>query len=112
MEPTSKLTPVRKTGERSVSSVAIRTLSVNEAIGEALRGWSAKFVARRIKTSTRTVEAWREGKSGPQAKRFVAMLQDDELCAKLLEAAGRGDLAKSADTIAKLRAALGAVEGK
>jgi hypothetical protein len=112
MERTPKRIPNRKTGERSVPSVAIRTLSVNEAIGEALRGWSAKFVARRIKTSTRTVEAWREGKSGPQAKHFVAMLQDDELCARLLEAAGRGDLADSAATIAKLRAALGAVEGK
>lgn len=111
MERTSKSTPDRKTGERSVSSVAIRTLSVNEAIGEALRGWSAKFVARRIKTSTRTVEAWREGRSGPQAKHFVAMLQDDELCARLLEAAGRGDLARSAETIAALKRAL-VSEGK
>lgn len=112
MERSPKSAPDRKTGERSVSSVAIRTLSVNEAIGDALRGWSAKFVARRIKTSTRTVEAWREGKAGPQAKHFVAMLQDDELCARLLAAAGRPDLADSAATIAKLRAALGAVEGK
>ena len=111
MERTSKTAPDRKTGERSVSSVAIRTLSVNEAIGEALRGWSAKFVARRIKTSTRTVEAWREGRSGPQAKHFVAMLQDDELCARLLEAAGRGDLARSAETIAALKRAL-VSEGK
>lgn len=111
MERSPQSAPVRKTGERSVSSVAIRTLSVNEAIGDALRGWSAKFVARRIKTSTRTVEAWREGKSGPQAKHFVAMLQDDELCAKLLEAAGRGDLARSAETIAALKRAL-VSEGK
>ena len=89
-----------------MSSVAIRTLSVNEAIGEALRGWSAKFVAKRVKTSARTVENWREGRTGPQAKHFVAMLQDDELCARLLEAAGRGDLARSAETIAHLKAAL------
>lgn len=93
-------------GVRKVNGVAIRTLSVNEAIGDALRNWSAKFVAQRIKTSVRTVEDWREGRSGPQAKHFVAMLQDDELCARLLEAAGRGDLARSAETIAALKAAL------
>jgi hypothetical protein len=69
---------------------------VNEAIGDALRVWSAKFVARRIKTSTRTVEAWREGRSGPQAKHFVAMLQDDELAPALLSACGRSDLATRA----------------
>jgi hypothetical protein len=39
------------------------------------------------------------------------MLNDDELCAKLLEAAGRGDLARSAETIAALKAAL-VSEGK
>ncbi len=89
-----------------MNAVAIRTLSVNEAIGEALRHWSAKFVAQRVKTSPRTVEMWREGRSGPQAKHFVAMLQDDELCVRLLEAAGRGDLARSAETIAALKAAL------
>ncbi len=111
MERTPQRDPNKSTGERNVHSVAIRTLSVNESIGEALRHWSAKFVARRIKTSTRTVEAWREGKSGPQAKHFVAMLQDDELCARLLEAAGRGDLARSAETIAALKAAL-VSEGK
>lgn len=106
MAQTPKSNAVKSTGERIVSSVAIRTLSVNEAIGEALRTWSAKFVARKLKTSTRTVEAWREGRSGPQAKHFVAMLQDDELCARLLEAAGRGDLARHQQTIAHLKAAL------
>lgn len=111
MERSPKADTYRKTGERSVSDVAIRTLTVNESIGEALRGWSAKFVARRIKTSTRTVEAWRDGKSGPQAKHFVAMLQDEVLCSKLLEAAGRGDLARSAETIAALKRAL-VSEGK
>lgn len=112
MERSSKPDAVKRTGERKLTAIAIRTLTVNEAIGDALRQWSAKFVARRIKTSVRTVEAWREGRAGPQAKHFVAMLNDDELCAKVLEAAGRIDLARSAETIAKLRAALGAVEGK
>lgn len=90
----------KSNGAKRMSSVAIRTLSVNEAIGEALRGWSAKFVAKRVKTSARTVENWREGRTGPQAKHFVAMLQDDELCSRLLEAAGRGDLAHAAKVIA------------
>jgi hypothetical protein len=99
MERTPKTITAKKTGERSVSSVAIRTLSVNEAIGGALRQWSAKFVAGRIKTSTRTVEDWREGKSGPQAKHFVAMLQDEVLCAPLLEAVGRQDLARAQEIL-------------
>ena len=106
MESSSGKAPDKSTGVRRVNSVAIRTATVNEAIGDALRHWSTKFVAQRVKTSVRTVEAWREGRSGPQAKHFVAMLQDDELCARLLEAAGRGDLARSAETIAALKAAL------
>lgn len=97
MVETPKRNAVKSAGERIVSSVAIRTLSVNEAIGDALRAWSAKAVARRLKTSTRTVEAWREGRSGPQAKHFVAMLQDDELAPALLAACGRGDLATKAE---------------
>ncbi|WP_319798301.1 hypothetical protein [Nitrobacter sp.] len=83
-----------------MNTVAIRTLSVNEAIADALRSLSAKFVARRIKTSTRTVEAWREGRTGPQAKHFVAMLHDDELCVLLLKGIGRDDLAHAAEVIA------------
>lgn len=111
MERSSGKAPSKSVGVRRVNSVAIRTLSVNEAIGEALRHWPTKFIAKRVKTSARTVEAWREGTRGPQAKHFVAMLQDDEICARLLEAAGRGDLARSAETIAALKAAL-VSEGK
>lgn len=111
MEGSPKPNTGRKTGERNVSGVAIRTLSVNEAIGDALRTWSAKFVARRIKTSTRTVEDWQRGKSGPQAKHFVAMLQDDELCAAVLTAIGRGDIATRAAMLAKLKEARDAIEG-
>jgi len=106
MDGSSEKAPNKSAGVRRVNTVAIRTLSVNEAIGDALRTWSTKFVAKRVKTSVRTVEAWREGRAGPQAKHFVAMLQDEVLCAKLLEAAGRGDLARSAETIAALKAAL------
>lgn len=83
-----------------MNTVAIRTMTVNEAIGAALRGLSAKFVAKRIKTSTRTVEGWREGRTGPQAKHFVAMLQDDELCALLLEGVGLESLAQQQKILA------------
>lgn len=110
MESSHGKTPAKSHGVRRVNSVAIRTGSVNEAIGEALRHFSIKFVASRLKTNMRTVEMWREGRTGPQAKHFVAMLQDDELCARLLEAAGRGDLAKHQETITALRKALSVVE--
>lgn len=99
--------------ERSVSSVAIgSTYDLASRWTDILKAWKPKAIASRIGASYRTVENWKDGANGPTWKHTVAMLNDDELCAKLLEAAGRGDLAKSADTIAKLRAALGAVEGK
>lgn len=88
-----------------MSGVAIRTLSVNESIGEAFRRWSAKFVAQRIKTSTRTVEAWREGRSGPQVKHVAAILQDPILCPEFLRALGRADLADVDTARAHLMAA-------
>jgi len=111
MESSSPKSDRKSSGDRKVNAVAIRTMSVNEAIGEALRGVKSKFIAGRVKTNLRTVENWKQAKTGPQAKHFVAMLQDDELCARLLEAAGRGDLAHAQQTIAALRTALGMVEG-
>lgn len=86
-----------------MSSVAIRTGSINEAIGAALRHWSAKFIARRIKTSARTVEDWQSGRSGPQVKHVAAMLQDDELAEALLIALGRADIATRARMVAILK---------
>lgn len=80
-----------------MNSAAIRTGSVNEAIGEQLRRWSAKFIATRVKTSHRTVENWREGRTGPQAKHVAAMLQDADLGPALLIALGRHDLATRAE---------------
>jgi len=76
-----------------------------------LRPYTPKAIARRIGVSPRTVENWKEGENGPTWKHAVAMLNDDELCSRLLEAAGRGDLAKHQETIAALKAALLA-EGK
>lgn len=101
-------------GVRIVTSIAISTHSINDAIADMLRPFSAKEIARRLKLpSVRTVENWKEGATSPQARHVVAMLNDDELCARLLEAAGRTDLAHDAKRRAaeKLLAALNA-EGK
>lgn len=96
----------KSSGARSVSTIAIRTLSVNESIAEALKGWSAKLIARRVKTSLRTVENWKQAKTGPQVKHIAAMLNDDELCAAVLTAFGRADLATRAKMQALLEQAL------
>lgn len=102
----------RVNGARNVSSVAASFGSA-DGFADMLRAFSSKEIARRLRLrSVRTVENWKQRRSSPHAKHVVAMLSDDELCAKFLKAAGREDLADSAATIAKLRAALGAVEGK
>jgi hypothetical protein len=95
-----------------MSAIAVTTFAANESLAEKLRGFGAKVLARRAGgASPRTAENWLSGENGPAWKHTVAMLNDDELCACLLEAAGRGDLARSAETIAALKAALVA-EGK
>lgn len=92
--------------------VAITTFDANETLADKLKGFCAKVLARRAGgASTRTAENWLAGENGPTWKHTVAMLNDDELCARLLEAAGRGDLARSAETIAALKAVI-ASEGK
>jgi hypothetical protein len=100
------------THNRGVRRVNAFALSSTDAFMEALRHYSAKFIAARLKTSPRTVEAWKQGKSTPQGRHTLAMLNDDELCARLLQAAGRGDLAHAQETITALRTALGKVEGR
>lgn len=100
----------RKCGVRRMNSIALRP-SINEAIADALRPFSVKALARRIKTSARTIENWKQAKTGPQAKHVAAILNDDELCERFLEAMGRKDLAQSAVTIAALKRAL-VSEGK
>lgn len=87
------------------------TWDANASLADALRGLAAKIIARKAQTTPRTAENWLAGENGPTWAKTVAMLNDDELCARLLEAAGRGDLARSAETIAALKKALMA-EGK
>lgn len=93
----------KSSARKRMSSVAIRTLSVNEAIAHALSKWPTKFICQRIKTSQRTVENWKQARAGPQAKHMAAMMNDDELCAALLTAMGRADLATRAKMVAILK---------
>lgn len=112
MEKAQRPNTRKSSGVRKVSSVAITTHSINERFADLLRPFTAKEIARRLRLpSSRTVENWKEKRTSPQARHVVAMLNDDELCAKFLEAAGRGDLARSAETIAALKRAL-VSEGK
>lgn len=113
----SSIKPTRKSSERKrMSSVAIRTMSVNESIAQALRGWPTNSIVSIVKTSKRTVENWKQARTGPQAKHMAAMMTDDDLCAALLTALGRADVATRAAMIAQLketRDAINAVsEGK
>lgn len=102
---------VRKIRGSRVTSLAAGTFDANISLAEHLRGLAAKVVAKIAQTTPRAVENWQAGANGPTWRATVAMLNDDELCARLLEAAGRGDLARSAETIAALKAAL-VSEGK
>ncbi len=112
MERTSELNTRKSSGERKVSSVAITTHSMTEAFAELLRPFTAKEIARKLRMpSTRTIENWKEGKTIPQGKHVVAMLTDDELCKRLLALADQGELVRSKETIAALKAAL-VSEGK
>ena len=95
-----------------MNTLTLTTFDVNETLATKLKGFGAKSLARKAGgVSTRTAENWLAGENGPAWKHTVAMLNDDELCARVLEAAGRGDLARSAETIAALKAAL-VSEGK
>jgi transcriptional regulator with XRE-family HTH domain len=87
----------KSSGTQNVNGVAIRTLSVNEAIADALRPWSPKAIAKRVRTSVRTVENWKNGRTGPQAKHVAAILNDAELGPAFLTAVGRADLATRAE---------------
>lgn len=82
-----------------MSTLAIRTMTVNEAIAAMLRPFPVKVIARKIETSARTVENWREGRTGPQIKHVAAMLQDPDLGPALLSALGRQDLAAHAEIL-------------
>jgi hypothetical protein len=101
----------RKSGVRRMTS-AVMQPAISEVVSAALEGLSAKFVAARAKASPRTVEGWKQRKAIPRGDHVIAMLGDDELCARLLRQAGQRDKAHHVETIRALRAALGAVEGK
>ena len=112
MEKAQKSDTRKSSGVRQVSTVVISTHSINEAFAELLRPFSAKEIARRLRLpSARTVENWKEGRTSPQGRHVVAMLTDDELCKRLLVLAKQGELARSKETIAALKAAL-VSEGK
>lgn len=100
----------RKVQERAVSTYA-GTWDANTSLADALKGFAVKILAKKAQTSPHTAKNWLAGENGPTWKNTVAMLNDDELCSRLLEAAGRGDLAKHQETIAALKAAL-VSEGK
>lgn len=87
------------------------TWDANASLADALRGFAVKVLAKKAQTSPNTAKNWLAAENGPGWRATVAMLNDDELCARLLEAAGRGDLARSAETIAALKAVI-ASEGK
>lgn len=103
MESSSSKPTAKSNARKRMSSVAIRTLSVNESIAEALRGWSTNSIVSIVKTSKRTVENWKQGRTGPQAKHMAAMMTDDELCEALLTAMGRADIATRARMVAVLK---------
>ena len=104
--------PTQKLQERRVSSAAMgSTFDLAFAWKRVLAPYTPKTIAKRIGASPRTIDNWRDGENGPTWKHTVAMLNDEELCARLLEAAGRADLANAQETITALRRALGKVEG-
>jgi hypothetical protein len=103
--------PRKKRKVRAMSTFSVSTHDSTAILAEKLRGYGAKVLARMVGTSPRTAKNWLDASNAPTWKHTVAMLNDDELCAKLLEAAGRGDLARSAETIAALKAVI-ASEGK
>lgn len=96
---------------RPMTSLVISTHDSTLALADKLRSYGAKVLARMVGTSPDTTKKWINASNAPTWKHTVIMLNDDELCAKLLEAAGRGDLAQSAETIAALKAVI-ASEGK
>jgi hypothetical protein len=80
-------------GARRVNSASTSPISINEAIAQQFSRWSTNFIARRLNTSVRTVENWRQGRTGPQAKHVAAILSDEILAPAFLVAIGRADIA-------------------
>jgi hypothetical protein len=89
-----------------MSVTTVGTFDANESLADAFRGIAAKIIAKKAQTTPRAAENWQAGVNGPGWRATVWMLNDDELCTRLLEAAGRADLARADETIASLKAAL------
>lgn len=84
--------PHKFSGGRSVNTLEIRTLTINDSIAQHFAQWSSKFIANRLKTSERTVENWKQRRTGPQVKHVAAILSDDVLGPAFLKALGRADI--------------------
>ena len=63
-------------------------------------------LARQFGVDRKTMREAIRGKAIPQGRHVVAMLTDDDLCKRLLELADQGELVRSKETIAALKAAL------
>lgn len=99
MESSSSKSTRKSSEIKRMSSVAIRTLSVNESIADALQAWPTNAIVRIVKTSKRTVENWKQARTGPQAKHVAALLQDAELRPAMMSALGCKDLAAQAEIL-------------
>lgn len=106
-----------KSGSKSTQvrglKLSVVTFDAPGVFADAFKGLTPKVLAMRLKASARTTEKWLRGDNMPTGAHVIAMLRDDELCARLLKAAGQTDPAHAQETIVALRTALGMVnEGK
>lgn len=91
---------------RPMSSRTITTHDTTAVLAEKLRGYGAKMLARIVGTSPDTTKKWLSASNAPTWKHTVIMLNDPELSGAVLEAAGRLDLVRPAETISHLMAAM------
>ena len=95
-------------GERRVNQHAT-TWDATKSLVSALEPFTAKAVAKKAGTNTRTAENWKSGLNGPSWSHFTRMMHDPELGPAMLMAIGRADLADAVEVLAKLRAAQSAL---
>lgn len=108
----SAMTIQRKMWGHSPQKVSTATTwSATAALKAAFASLSAKTLAEKAETNTRTAENWKAGANGPSWPIVVRFLQDPELAPVLLRAAGREDLADADQVLEKLRAAKRALAG-
>lgn len=103
----------KSSGARTVNAASDPALSINDAIAQQFSRWSTNFIARRLNTSARTVENWRQGRTSPQAKHVAAIMCDEILAPAFLIAIGRADIADlvaARDHLLAARTALDAIQ--